>query len=67
MPSIRIHGTNLSDLDELDFEEIDELSDDRRQKADLKTNPDARARSAELQASRRSDRRKSALRGGARR
>jgi len=67
MPSIRILRNTMSDIDEIDFDEIDLMDGDlRHQRADLTTNPDARARSAELQAQRRSDRRKNAVRGARR-
>ena len=66
MPSIHINVNALSDIDELDLEEVDPFDNTRRQRLDPTLNPDARARSAELQAQRRSDRRKNAVRGARR-
>lgn len=67
MPSIRFHGNSLADLDEMELDDIDFLDEDpHRQRADMTTNFDARARSADLQAQRRSDRRKNAVRGARR-
>ena len=68
MPSIRIHVTTLDDLDGLDPEEIDELTglDERQYEPDIASNMDAHARSAELQARKHNDRRKSFVRGARR-
>jgi hypothetical protein len=65
MPSIRIHLNSLNDLDELDPEEIDELTGatQRQREVDLTGNMDARARSAELRDRRRNDKRKNVSRG----
>ncbi|MBC8075903.1 MAG: hypothetical protein H7Y32_07505 [Chloroflexales bacterium] len=68
MPSIRINLSTLDELDDMEPEELDELAlgDQRYHGADLKTNPDARALSADRQARRREDRRKHVWRGGRR-
>jgi hypothetical protein len=68
MPSIRINLSTLDELDGLEPEELDELAvgAQRHNTADLKTNLDARALSAERQARRRDDRRKQTWRGGRR-
>ena len=68
MPSIRINLSTLEELDELEPEELDELAlgEQRHHGADLKTNLDARALSAERQARRKEDRRKRGGRSGRR-
>ena len=68
MPSIRLPVTTLDDLDDLDPEEIDELTGltSREHGVDLSANIDARARSAELQARKYNERRKSFTRGSRR-
>jgi hypothetical protein len=67
MPSIRIYSSSLDELDEMDLDDVDLFDgDSRRQRIDPTMNMEARARNAELQAQRRNDRRKNAVRGARR-
>jgi hypothetical protein len=68
MPNIRINLSTLSDLEELEPEDMDAMvwAGQRQGGADAKANTDLRALSAERQARRKEDRRKTVHRGGRR-
>lgn len=67
MPSIRIRGNTLTELVELDLDEVDAFDNDAYQQRNAAgTDLDRRSHNAELQNQRRANRRKNAVRGARR-
>jgi hypothetical protein len=67
MPSIRIRGNTLTELVELDLDEVDAFDNDAyQQRGAAGTDLDRRSHNAELQNQRRANRRKNAVRGARR-
>lgn len=66
MPSIRIRGNTLTELVELDLDEMDAFDNDAYQQRNAGTDLDRRSHNDELQNQRRANRRKNAVRGARR-